>query len=479
MAGFKEVYKELMVLVGMSYDKKSEAGVNKGIGGVVKQLGKVTLAAGAATIAIGFIAKKIAEVSSESLRMSRSLGIAFGDFQAISDVGQILGVTADETSLALRNFSKSMSEAARGTGEGVEAFGLLGISVGDLNGKLKDPVAAMKEVQKRMEGLSRQRQIDLGTKLGFNRRSIRLIQDGRFELGELMEQRKVLGVATIQYGRDAEMFNMRMLQMKWAFQSMVRPVTEIGFHLAEKFMNPLMQFFTDNPEAMSKFQAELADTIGFIGGNFEKAGKAFGLFTGNDTGSERMISSLTTIKTLAEDAATAMSSLAESIAKASADDKGAFASGKILGDPQSSHKDTKEAEKRVREMGFMDYIGARFTQLITGAGAAAGYLSIEAEGLNEALQNRLSGPGYDQRNHVGSKLTPKFDVQRALDAADRTYGPERPESSKDAPVANYSESEFASQFHVNELHVHGVQDVDSLADQIQNINNQFENNGEN
>ena len=91
--------------------------------------------------------------------------------------------------------ARRASEAQRGIGEGVEAFGLLGISVTNANGELKSSDQLLIEVAGAMEGLSAARQIELAEKLGLSG-SIRLLQQGRDEVVRLTEDARALGVTT-------------------------------------------------------------------------------------------------------------------------------------------------------------------------------------------------------------------------------------------------------------------------------------------
>jgi len=280
------VYQSLLVYLGFEYDKDglnkmktATKAAQKTTLGVAEAITAMGAAAAASAAALGYLTVKMAKTSSEAIKMARSLGMSYEQFQNIISAGTVLGVTSDEATLSLRNLSKVMGEASRGTGEGVVAFSRLHIKLSELRGKLKDPTAMILEISERMKGLQKAEQLDIGTKLGFNRRSIRLIQQGRYSLTELMKDRKAFGVESKEGALQNEHFVYQIERMKWAFTSLLRPVTEVTAYLVTEFIEPWLDFIRDNPEQMKKWQNKIAYTVGYMSGLFKKFANSIGLST--------------------------------------------------------------------------------------------------------------------------------------------------------------------------------------------------------
>ena len=221
------VIDELLVGLGFEYDPKDAKKFKDDVGktvNVVKQLAK-TAVAGATAITAMTVAS--ARASDEQGKLADEIGETVENIGALQFAQQIAGGTAEGMANSLRELSLRASEAARGTGTAVEAFGLLGISATGANGEIKPASDLMKEISGTFQGLGRARQIELADKLGL-RDSIRLLQLGPEAIEDLNQKARELGVTT---GEDAALsasFNDSLVEM-WAVIKQVSRVMTRSF----------------------------------------------------------------------------------------------------------------------------------------------------------------------------------------------------------------------------------------------------------
>lgn len=186
---------ELLVGLGFEYDpadlKEFKDDVSKTTDVIKKLIG---VAVAGATAITGLVVASTA-ATDEQGKLATEIGESVEKIDALRFALQIAGGSADGMSTSLTNLAIRSSEAARGIGSGVEAFGLLGISSTDLQGNLKSTADLMLEISESFKGLDRAKQIELADKLGI-RDSIRLLQLGPDAIRELTDEAAELGVIT-------------------------------------------------------------------------------------------------------------------------------------------------------------------------------------------------------------------------------------------------------------------------------------------
>lgn len=188
---------ELLVVLGFDYDPKDITKFKKDLTQTVDVVKKLTrVAVGAAAAITGLTVASI-KASDEQGKFAAEIGDSVENIDALQFALESSGGSADAMVDSLRNLAMRSAEAARGVGSGVEAFGILGISVTNSNGELKRSSDLMLEVSDRLQGLDRSRQIELADKLGLTG-SIRLLQHGSKEISSLTAEAKALGVTTAE-----------------------------------------------------------------------------------------------------------------------------------------------------------------------------------------------------------------------------------------------------------------------------------------
>jgi len=178
--------------------------------------------------------------SDEQGKLADEIGETVANVSALQYAQQIAGGSADGMANSLRELSLRASEAARGVGSGVEAFGLLGISTTGANGQVKSASNLLKEVSGRMQGLGRARQIELADKLGL-RDSIRLLQLGPQAIEEMTTKAKALGETTGEDAKVSAEFNDALVDL-W---SVTKHISRLFTRVLAPIMKETVGTFTD------------------------------------------------------------------------------------------------------------------------------------------------------------------------------------------------------------------------------------------
>lgn len=231
---------ELLVGLGFEYDPKEMKQFKEDVGkttGVIKGLAK---AAVAGAVAITGLTVASTRASDEQGKLADEIGDTVENIDALQFALERSGGSADGMTSSLRNLAIRASEAARGVGSGVEAFGLLGISATDSNGNLKNTSDLMLEVSQRFQGLSQAKQIELADKLGI-RDSIRLLQQGPNAIRELTDEAAALGVTTAEDAALAAEFQDSLTNLwrivKQASRTLSRELVPIIKELTDSFVD--------------------------------------------------------------------------------------------------------------------------------------------------------------------------------------------------------------------------------------------------
>lgn len=149
----------------------------------------------AASAALFTFVKASTAATDEQGKLSIQVGESVEEVDAWQHAASLAGDSAEGMGDSMLQLSIRASEAARGLGAGVEAFGLLGIEAVDAAGAIKPASRLLLEVSQAMVGLSNAQQIELADKLGL-RGSMRLLQQGPAAIRALIADAKALGVTT-------------------------------------------------------------------------------------------------------------------------------------------------------------------------------------------------------------------------------------------------------------------------------------------
>lgn len=224
---------DLLVELGYDYDPEALESFQNDLDSTVNSITKLVAAAAAGAAAIFGLTAASTSATDEQGKMANQIGVTVESLDALEFANKRAGGTADGMRSSLEQLSTRIGETARGVGAGIEAFGLLGISVTEANGELRDTSDVLLDVAESFEGLSRAQQIELSDKLGL-RDSIRLLQEGRTGIEELTDEARRLGVST---SRDAA--------IAAEFQDGLTDIFKIGQNLSRLLSRTLAPAITE------------------------------------------------------------------------------------------------------------------------------------------------------------------------------------------------------------------------------------------
>ncbi len=209
------IIEELVALLGFEFDDADLQSFNKGVATAAKGVAVVTTAAIAGATAIFAFTKSIAETNDELGKVAQTLGLATSDLQGWIQAAELGGSTQNELVSSMENLSRRTSEAARGLGQGVEVFGLLGISATDANGNIKESSILLEEVADRVSQLGTQAEkLELLEKLGISSGLLLTLEQGSAALRKQREEAELLGFALSETAtKDAALFNDELLRV--------------------------------------------------------------------------------------------------------------------------------------------------------------------------------------------------------------------------------------------------------------------------
>lgn len=215
---------ELLVGLGFDFDEKELDSFQKSVDKTKETLGKFIKITFAATAAVGALLKTSATATDEVTKQARQVNVLTAEYDALLHASEITTGSSQNVSAALQNLSVRASEAARGMGSGVEAFGMLGISATDANGKIKTTDVLLSETADALNNLEDESQrLELADKLGIRDINL-LLLEGSDGIKKLTDEAKELGTITEEDAKAAEAFNdaqTRMLRVMNTVRRMI------------------------------------------------------------------------------------------------------------------------------------------------------------------------------------------------------------------------------------------------------------------
>ena len=175
------------------------------------------------------------------------------NIEEIDAWGQVVarnGGTAEGFQGTLKGLTDSLTELQlTGAGPAADVLARFGISARDAGGGLKSAFDLLPEIADSFEGLSKAESLKFGQQLGLDQGTILTLQQGRFEVDQMVRRQKELGVATEEDAAIAREFNTAWKDTSQVFSSVFR---EIGVSVLPVLSDMLVgvqsfvQFMQDN-----------------------------------------------------------------------------------------------------------------------------------------------------------------------------------------------------------------------------------------
>jgi hypothetical protein len=231
------------------------------------------------TAAIANFSRQTLQTADDLAKVSSSIGVGAEFLQRFQFAAEQSGVAAENFDKSLRFFSKSMGEAAMGTGLGLDAIQQLGVSLRDTEGNTKSIDDLFIEMMHTLDGFENATdKAGIATKL-FGRAGIpmvNMLRDGHDAMLDLASVAP--GVLTDEDTKRAEEFNdaMNVLArtLRGPVQSAIINTVDGGrkmFNFFEKLMddnpNNFQQIFygdPDNNKPKGKFERDVDNTLKIV-----------------------------------------------------------------------------------------------------------------------------------------------------------------------------------------------------------------------
>ena len=274
------VVDSLIATLSFDFDGKALEEFNNGMKQAGKAVAVVAAGATAAGAAIFAFTSKIAEQNDEIGKTAQIIGITAQSINELGFVSELSGSSVGAMNSSLENLCKTASEAARGLGAGVEAFGLLGISATDANGQIKQTDELMLDVADAVSQLgSQSEKLELLNKLGIDSSLLLALDQGSAAIRKQREEVAALGFVLDKDATDsAAKFNDEMLRVSTVVKGIA---SAIGTKLMKQ-INPMIEVFLEwfkaNKEIikqnLNSFFEKLTTAIGAI---FKVAARVVGV----------------------------------------------------------------------------------------------------------------------------------------------------------------------------------------------------------
>ena len=249
---------ELLIGLGFDYDPKGLDKFSENIDAAKKtamKMGKALLGVQAAVTALVTVSTKATD---QQAKLAAEIGTTTEMLDGLMFAASRAGV--DNLGSSLQDLAVRAAEAARGTGSGVEALSMLGVSATDSSGNLKDISSLMIEISGSMQGLDNLKQIELADKLGL-RSSIKLLQRGPKEIRALVAEAGAIGVATKEDAAIAERYQDSLTDITKVTSSLSRIISRTLAPVMSEMAESMVDWWKANRELIEQNMESWINTV--------------------------------------------------------------------------------------------------------------------------------------------------------------------------------------------------------------------------
>lgn len=245
-----QVIDELVTILG--FDMDSRAGTvlgkfNKGIDSIAQNARQASMAVVAASAAVSYFVVQLNKASGEVEKLGRVTGISTDTIQEMSFAMEQVGGNAASMKSDLVSLMLSMNSPI--PGEFNEGLFLLGISTKKANGELKNVDDVLLDIADKMQGMSKQKQMQWGNKIGISKDTIMLLQEGRGEIERLRKQAAQIPVIIDPENlKNAREFNRQISLIGRVFSFLGQTVASAAGPAIKDIVAGLMEWLKINKE---------------------------------------------------------------------------------------------------------------------------------------------------------------------------------------------------------------------------------------
>ncbi len=263
-----QVIDELVTILG--FDMDSRAGTvlgkfNKGIDSIAQNAKQASIAVVAASAAVSYFVVQLNKASGEVEKLGRVTGISTDTIQEMSFAMEQVGGNAASMQSDLVSLMLSMDSPI--PGEFNQGLFLLGISTKKANGELKNVDDVLLDIADKMQGMSKQKQMQWGNKIGISKDTIMLLQEGRGEIERLRKQAAQIPVIIDPENlKNAREFNRQISLIGRVFSFLGQTVASAAGPAIKDIVSGLMEWLKVNKELIQSGLRSFIDGVveGFV-----------------------------------------------------------------------------------------------------------------------------------------------------------------------------------------------------------------------
>lgn len=236
------IIENLITQLSFDFDQKTLDQFNAGVEKAAKSLTKIVAVAAAAATGIFFFTKRIAESNDELGKFAQRIGVDIKEIQKLGFAAELNGGSIDSMNNSLEGLTASISAAARGIG--VDAFGILGLSVTKANGELKRADELIFEIADSVSKLkTQQERLELAGAVGISPDLLLTIQQGSEALKKQAEEAEQLDfiIGGKEAAQAAAFLNDQLLKVR----KIIKGVTNVIGRGLMKEIAPLLKAFVE------------------------------------------------------------------------------------------------------------------------------------------------------------------------------------------------------------------------------------------
>lgn len=222
------VIDSFLVALGFQTDTSGAEDYKKSLESVGSVLTQVASAATGIAAAVGWAVHKAAESMGELYSFAELNEVSARSMEALGKIAVENDGSLEGMKSTVQSLNKVIGEAVLGVGRGAMTFEKLGIAAKNADGSVKNVDDILSDVADKMQGMSRQEQLALGSKLGIDPQFVKVLAQGSENLAQLRQ--------------EAELFN---------------PFKEEDYEMADK----VDKLFTKATKSIGTFAKQIAVSV--------------------------------------------------------------------------------------------------------------------------------------------------------------------------------------------------------------------------
>jgi len=248
----KSILESLSIILGVDADTKDLKRFEEGVNTVKSGLKALT---GVATIATGGIfalSKSSADAADVIGKTASKISLNTDELQQYIYASEQAGGSQESFISSFTNLESKMQEASMGTGSAIQAFKMMGISLTDSNGMMKDTTDVMSEVSDAFASIN-----DAGLKknlagqLGLDSSMITMLQDGSSSIEAMKKQAVELGaIKSPQMIKDSADFGDNMDNTTKVFEGLSNMLTSKFIPVFSNLMKKFNDWYMVNKKVI-------------------------------------------------------------------------------------------------------------------------------------------------------------------------------------------------------------------------------------